>query len=76
MLMDVIKDEKVVGLVLDHQPSVIVGIVDKPGRRLGVEITTQDDVWSVCDLLYLWCIVVWYCGGCLGGDVCIYDCCV
>ncbi len=61
MLMDVIKGKKVVCLGLDSQPSVVVRIVDVPGRRLGVEITTQDYVGNVCDMLYLWCVIVWDC---------------
>ena len=51
MLVNVVKDDKAVSLVLDHQPSVCVWIGGKPGRRLGVEVTTQDDVGCVCNVL-------------------------
>ena len=51
MLMDVIEDEELFCLVLDNPTScVCVRIVGKPGRRFGVEVTTQDHVWYVCDL--------------------------
>ncbi len=58
MLMDVIQGKKVVCLGLYNQPFVVVRVVDVPGRRLGIEVTTQDDVGNVCDLLYLWSVIV------------------
>ena len=51
MLMSVIEYEETISLVVDHQPSVCVGVVDKPGRRFGVEITTQDNVGCVSNVL-------------------------
>ena len=54
MLVDIVEDEKAIALVVDCQPSVCVGVGGKPGRRLGVEITTQDDVGCVSDSLYVW----------------------
>ena len=51
MLVDVIKYDKTICLGLDYPPSVRVGVSDKPGRRFGVEITTQDYVGCVNDVL-------------------------
>ena len=75
MLMDVVEDEKLFCLVLNYPPScVCVRMVGKPGRRFGVEVTTQDHVWYVCDLFQVWHVVLWYSGGGLWRDVCVSDC--
>ena len=47
MLVNVVEDEEVFCLGLYYQPSVCVGVVDKPDRRHGVEITTQYNVGCV-----------------------------
>ena len=60
MLMAVVEDGKAVELVMDYLPSVCVRVGGKPSRRLGIEITTQNDVGYGGDVLKLWCVVMWY----------------
>ena len=75
MMVNVVEDEELFCLVMNHPPScVCVWMIGKPGRRLGVEVTTQDHVWYVCDLFKVWRVVLWNCGGGLWRDVCIGDC--
>ena len=75
MLVNVAEDEQLLCLVANHLPSyVCVGMIGKPGRRLGVEVTTQDHVWYVCDLFKVWHVVSWFCGGGLLRNVCVADC--
>ena len=38
-------------LSLYIEPSVCVRVVDIPGRRLGIEVTTQDDVGLCGDVM-------------------------
>ncbi len=57
MLMNVIKGKKVISLGMAYQLSVVVRVVDVPGRRLGIEVTTQDYVGNFCDVLYLWSVI-------------------
>ena len=47
MLVCVVEDEKMFGLVLNGFSSGVVYVFPVPGRCLGVEITTQDEVWCV-----------------------------
>jgi hypothetical protein len=74
VLVNVVQNKKVVCLLLNHQPSVCVGVLGEPGRRLGVEVTTQDYVWCVGNVCDVWYVVWWYCVGGWWRNVCVGDC--
>ena len=74
VLVDVVEDGKSTRLIFYFLSSVGVWVGGKPGRRLCVEVTTQDDVGCVCYILYVWRVVLWYCWGCVGRDISVCDC--